>query len=62
MLYKNNLLFQLVAMNIYSKQSLGGVPWNQLKPKNIEILHLLSALKEPAQISYKKACFVMEQV
>ena len=27
----NRLLFQLVAMNIYWKQSLGVVPWNQLK-------------------------------
>ena len=28
---KNSLLFQLVAINIYGKQSLRGVSWNQLK-------------------------------
>ena len=40
---KNSLLFQLVAMNIIRKQSLRGVPWNQLKSENIETLYLLSA-------------------
>ena len=54
-------MFQLVAMNIYWKQSQRGVPWNQLKLENIEILYLLSALKEPVQTDYKKACYVMEQ-
>ena len=34
-------------MNIYQKQSLIGVPLNQLKSENIEILDLLSALIEP---------------
>ena len=42
-------------MNIYRKQSLRGVPSNQLKSENIEILYLLSALKEPVQIDCKKA-------
>ena len=28
---KNSLLFQLAAMNIYQKQSLRDVPWNQLR-------------------------------
>ena len=37
------------------------VPWNQLKSENIETLYLLSALKEPLQINYKKACSAMEQ-
>ena len=56
---KNSLLFQLVTMNIYRKQSLrGGVPWNQLKKENIETLY---PLKEPVQIDYKKACSAMEQ-
>ena len=41
---KNGLLFQLDAMNIYRKQSMSGVPWNQFKS---EILYLSSALKEP---------------
>ena len=54
-------MFQLVTMDIYRKQSLRGVPWNQLKSENIETLYLLSALKEPVQIDYKKACSVMEQ-
>ena len=35
---KNSLLFQLVTMNIYRKQSLrGGVPWNQLKKKTLKL-------------------------
>ena len=34
-------------MNIYQKQSLRGVPSNQLKSENIEILDLLGALIEP---------------
>ena len=33
-------------MNIYQKQSLSGVPWNQLKSESIDILYLLSALKK----------------
>ena len=49
-------MFQLVAMSTYWKQSLRGVPWNQLKSGNIETLYILSALKEPVQIYYKKAC------
>ena len=49
------LLFQLVDMNIYWKQSLRDVPGSQLKSENIETLYLLSALKEPVQIDYKKA-------
>ena len=48
-------------MNIYMKQSLKGVPWNQLKSENVETLYLLSALKEPVQMDCKKACSVMEQ-
>ena len=48
-------------MNIYWKQSLRGVPWNQLKSVNIETLYLMIALKEPAQIDYKKAWSIMEQ-
>ena len=48
-------------MNIYQKQALRGVPWNQLKLENFETLYLLSALKELVQIDYKKACSVMEQ-
>ena len=59
---KNNLLFQLVATNIYRKQSLGGAPWNEIKSENIEILYLLSVLKESVKISYKKACFARKQV
>ena len=48
-------------MDIYRKQSLRGVPWNQLKSEIIETWYFLSALKEPEQIEYKKACSVMEQ-
>ena len=48
-------------MNIYRKQCLIGVPWNQIKSENIESLYLLSALKETVQIYYKKACSVMEE-
>ena len=58
---KDSLLLQLVAMNIYWQQSLRDVPWNQFNSENIEILYLLSALKEPVQIDCKKACSVMEQ-
>ena len=58
---EKSLPFQLVAMNNYRKQSLTGVPWNQLKLENIDILYLLSALKEPVQIDCKKAYSVMEQ-
>ena len=62
---KDSLLFQLVAMNIYQKQLTRGVPWNQLKSENIEILYLLSTLKEPVQINNKKSsmlCYgAMEQ-
>ena len=54
MCYNQNSLFQLVAMNIYWKQALGDVPWNQFNSENIEILYLLSALKEPVQIDCKK--------
>ena len=49
-------MFQFAAMSTYWKQSLRGVPWNQLKSGNIETLYILSALKEPVQIYYKKAC------
>ena len=35
--------------------------YNQFNSENIEILYLLSALKEPVQINCKKACSVMEQ-
>ena len=49
-------MFQFVAMSTYWKQSLRGVPWNQLKSGNIETLYILSALKEPVQIYYKKGC------
>ena len=42
---KNSLLFQLVTMNIYQKQSLDGVPQNLLKSEKIEILYLLSAFE-----------------
>ena len=48
-------------MNIYSKQSLSGIPGNQLKSENIPTLYLFSALKEPVQIDYKKARSVMGQ-
>ena len=58
---KNSLLFQMVAMNVYRKQSLRRVPCNQLKSENIETFHLLSTLKEPMQIDYKEACSAMEQ-
>ena len=36
------LLFQLVVMNNYRKQSQKGVLWNQLKSENIDILYSLS--------------------
>ena len=58
---KNSLLFQVVVMNIYQKQSLRDVPWNQLESENIEILYLLCVSKEPVQINCRKACFFMEQ-
>ena len=51
---------QLIVMNIYWKQSLRGVPLNQVKSENLETLYLLSALKEPVQIDYEKACSVMQ--
>lgn len=37
-------------MNIYQKESLRPVPWNQLKSDNIETLQLLSELEEPVLI------------
>ena len=49
-------------MNIYQKQKLRGVPGNQLHSEMIESLYLLSTLKEPVHIDYKRACSVMEQV
>ena len=52
-------MFELVAINTHRKQSLRGIPCNLLKLGNIETLYLLSALKEPAQIDYKRACSVM---
>ena len=58
---RSSLLFQLVVMNIYRKQSLRDVPWNQLKSDNTETLYLLSALKGPVQNDYEIACFVMEE-
>ena len=58
---KNSLLFLLIAMNIYQKQSLRGVHWTQLKSDNIETLYDLSALKEPVQIDCKNTCSLMEQ-
>ena len=36
LIIRNSLLFQLVARNIYLKQSLRGAPWNQFKWENIE--------------------------
>ena len=54
-------MFQLVAMNIYRKQLLRGVSWNQLNSENTEVVYPLNALKEPVQINCKKACSVMEQ-
>ena len=51
---KKSLLCQLVVLNIYRKQSLRVVLWNHFKSGNIETLYLLSALKEPVQINYKK--------
>ena len=45
---------QMVVMNIYWEES------NQVKSENIETLYLLSALKEPVQIDYEKACSVMQ--
>ena len=72
-----SLLFQLFAFKIYAiiktvfcfnwlpltstGSSHWGVPWNQLKSENIEILYLLWALKELVQMDYKKACCVMEK-
>ena len=47
-------------MNIYQKQLLREVPWNQPKSENIKILYRPSALKEPVQINCKKACSIME--
>ena len=41
-------------MKIYRKQSLRGVPWNQLKLKDIKILYLLSALKELGRSTLRK--------
>ena len=52
-----NSLFQLVAMSIYRKQLLRGVPWNQLKSENTKTLYLLSALKEPVPIYKKARCY-----
>ena len=48
MLKQKSLLFELIAMNIYWKQSLTGAPWNQLKSENTESER--NALKEPVQI------------
>ena len=48
-------------MTIYQKQSLRGVAWLQLKLEIIETLYLLSALNEPVQMDFKKACSVVEQ-
>ena len=57
-----SLFFQLVTMNIYRKQSLRGVPWDQLKSENTDTSCLLNALNELVQINCKKACSVIEQV
>ena len=48
-------------MNMYGKQSLRVVPWNQINFENIETFYLLSASKEPVQIYYMMASSVMEQ-
>ena len=49
-------MVELFAMIIYQKQSLTEVPLNQLKLENIEILYILSELKEHEYINCKKAC------
>ena len=51
---KTVLLFQLVAMNNYWKQSLRCVPWNQLKSENIETLYLLSSQKNHCRSAIRK--------
>ena len=52
-------MFELVAINTHCKQSLRGGPCNLLKSGNIETLYLLSELKEPVQIDYKRVCSVI---
>ena len=53
---KDSLFFQLIVRNIYRKQSLRDVSWNQLESKNIETLYVLVTLKEQVLINHKKAC------
>ena len=48
-------MFQLVAMNIYWKQSLRGVSWNQIKSENIEILYPLESIERTSADRLKES-------